>query len=76
MFYEVVGIEQVDYVNKAGKRVTGIRLYCMTDRKKVVGKATKEFYCNGDIAAHVNTGDIIRVFYNEFGNVEEIVNAE
>lgn len=66
---KVIGIEDVNYISKrTGERVVGKKLHCCYESKNVDGLAVCEpIYCNSNVdLSHVNVGDEINVFYNNF----------
>lgn len=73
VIYQVVGIREVDYINKNNKNVKGRTLFVTYSTNGVVGLATKDFYCNGDVANMIMVDDCIKIYFNEFGKVAQIV---
>lgn len=72
--YKIVGIQNIDYVNPAGKRITGVRLHCLFDSNRVEGSGVNQIYVSSKISTeNFNIGDEIEVFYNRFGNVERVI---
>lgn len=75
--FEILGIEDVDYTNKAGNRVKGCRLHlgCKTDKCHGVHtevvfltqKLIDAYEDKTDECIHV--GDTIQIYYNRYGSV-------
>lgn len=73
---QVIGIENVDYVSKkTSNRVFGKKLYLAEDlpKDKGSGKRCLEAYCKNDIALNVVIGDNICLYYDRYGNVQDVV---
>ena len=71
--YTVIGIEKVDYTNKQGKPVLGVKLHCTYEVNKVQGLAVESIYCTSSIdTSDIIIGSIIDVLYNRFGQVARI----
>lgn len=68
MEYTVIGIREVDYVNKAGRRVQGTALYVTYPRKGVIGLACEEIYISSSaqIEGELSIGCSVTVLYNRF----------
>ena len=81
---KVVGLEKVDYVsNKSGKPVVGFRVHCLrNDQPKVEGNSVESFFLsqrnpNYDlIGTTVVVGGEYNVYYNRFGDIEDIRRVE
>ena len=81
---KVVGLEKVDYVsNKSGKPVIGFRLHCLrNDQQRVEGNSVESFFISQRnpnynlIGNTVVVGGEYNVFYNRFGDVEDIRRVE
>ena len=41
---KMIGYENLDYVNKAGVRIEGARLYCTTKTNRIVGPGTRDLF--------------------------------
>ena len=41
---KMIGYENLDYVNKAGVRIEGARLYCTTKTNRIVGNGTRDLF--------------------------------
>lgn len=71
----VIGIEPVNYTSKkTGNPVSGTRLFVTFERKSCVGLASEGIFCNSRAFPDgvPNVGDEIRVFYNRFGQVDQV----
>ena len=72
--YNVIGIEDVDYNNKSGKRVLGTRLYCTFDDLKIDGSGCEVFFIGQRVdLPPVSLGDNIQVFYNKYGSIDSVI---
>lgn len=71
--YEVKGMLKVDYVNAQDKRIVGTRLNLVFDDSKWQGEAAEIVYVPGDKANHVKVGDFVRLLYNRYGKIDEVV---
>lgn len=77
---KVVGLEKVDYVsNKTGKPVIGFRVHCLrNDRQNVEGNSVESFFVSKRNVNYEKIGTIVfvgreyNVYYNRFGDIEDI----
>lgn len=81
---KVVGLEKVDYVStKSGKPVVGFRVHCLrNDQKNVEGNSVESFFISkrNEIYSLIGTtvvlGGEYNVYYNRFGEVEDMRRVE
>lgn len=75
---KVVGIQNVDYVNKKNQQVKGVTLHCVIDDDRVNGQAVESYFIsarNNDVyeaAKGISLGSNIVVYYNRFGYVDSV----
>lgn len=61
---KLIGIESVDYVNKNGKRVSGVRLHVSSPAPAPgLGDVTSSYYVTGKAVSDFQLGDIITLLY-------------
>ena len=74
MKYTVIGIENVDYVNKSQKHIQGVRLHMtFEDPKKANGHMVEQAFVSHDVVPTVLLpGDDIQLHYNKYGRPESI----
>lgn len=72
MNYELLGIEEVDYENKMGRRVKGLKLHLTYQKKDVEGMCVETVFVSERIECNAQLGDIVRVVYNRFGSVTDV----
>lgn len=72
--YEVIGIREVNYVNKKDQKVIGRVLYTQYVRDDAAGVAVMEMYVPGNAVADVRVGDVVTPLYNRWGGVVSVVN--
>lgn len=72
--YEVVGIREVDYVNRRGQRITGCVLHTQYCRDDTAGVAVLEMYVPGTGADDAKIGDLVTPLYNRRGRVQSVFN--
>ena len=72
MKYEVLGIEVVDYENKTGRRVKGLKLHLAYEKNEVEGKGVETVFVSERIECNAEIGDTVRVVYNRFGGVTDV----
>ena len=72
--YEVVGIREVNYVNKKNQKVIGRMLYTQYCRDDTSGVAVMEMYVPGSAAADVQLGDMVTPLYNRWRRVVSVIN--
>ena len=72
--YEVIGIREVNYVNKKDQKVIGRMLYVQYCRNDTVGVAVMDMYVPGVAAADVQYGDMVTPLYNRWGRVVSVIN--
>lgn len=63
---EVLGYEHVQYVNKSGRQVIGMRLYLVYDSDRVTGSGCESVWISGDLTPPA-LGSKVRLMYNRFG---------
>lgn len=75
--YKVTGYRKVEYTNKNGKEVKGIELYvvCDEERNGLTGFMTDKLWLGSKIAYSPAVNDQIRVYFNRYGSVDEVVKA-
>ena len=76
---KIIGIKKLDYVNKSGKRVDGVQLYCTYSSKNVDGVAfNKPIYVSRACLEKCEipelvVGDEIDILYNDRGWISQII---
>ena len=70
--YEVLGKEKVNYTNKIGNPVNGIKLHVTSESKRVEGLKVEVVYCSGLLADEVEVGNTVDFLYNKYGNVQSV----
>lgn len=76
MEFTVIGIESVNYTNKQGNNISGVRLHLMYSKEKCEGSAVEQIFCSSDLAYGIGVGDLIEVYYNKYGRVAVIKRLE
>lgn len=75
MKIKVVGIQKIDYTNKAGRHVSGVNLHAMYVDNRTEGYAVDKFYLASDFPnlnqVKVNTD--VDVYFNQYGKVDFLV---
>lgn len=72
--YEVVGFQSVNYTNKNGVQIDGIKIFCCYEDSKIEGMGCIDFYISRDkLSFNLALGDEIEVFYNRYGKVDRII---
>ena len=75
MKIKVVGIQKIDYTNKAGRHVSGVNLHAMYADNRTDGYAVDKFYLASDFPnldqVKVNTD--VDVYFNQYGKVDFLV---
>lgn len=76
---QVIGKQRVDYKNKDGKVIQGVRLWACHEKNGVIGVVSEEVYLSdnklaacGLSADKINVDDDVTVLYNRYGSVESI----
>lgn len=67
MRYTVIGIEKVNYTNKSGVVVEGLRIHLTFEKKNCDGLAVETVYMSYDLGAGLSVGNEIELYYNKFG---------
>lgn len=75
--YCIVGIENVNYVNKSGREVRGTKLHLLcpeepTDKRIKGQRVESEYVSEAVPVLGLNIGDHIDLFYNKYGRVADI----
>ena len=66
-----VGKRRVDYVaKKTGNHVLGWNLYCTHEDQQTEGLKTESFYVNDNFRITSQVGDVVDVFFNQYGSIE------
>lgn len=75
--FKVVGFRKVQYTNKANKEVRGTELYVVNDevREGVTGYETDKLWLSERITYRPKLNECIRVYYNKFGSIDEVLPA-
>lgn len=75
--FKVVGFRKVQYTNKANKEVRGIEVYVLNDetRDGVTGYETDKLWLSERISYRPKVNESIRVYYNRYGAIDEVVPA-
>lgn len=73
---KLVGIQHLDYANKAGKQIKGTSLHTVREDKSVEGQRAETFYISDaypiDSVKNLKVGMNIDIFYNRFGGVDDV----
>lgn len=71
--YKILGIQKVNYTNKSGRVITGVRLHCSTEDKRVDGFAVEQIFVSSSVTnEQFSIGQEVDVLYNKFGSVERV----
>lgn len=71
--YNVIGLESVDYLNKSGKRVQGVKVHTQYRSEKCDGVCVESFYVNIDNWSNdVKLGSNVEPLYNKYGKVQSL----
>lgn len=78
MLYEVIGFKPINYTRKSDqKHIEGIEVYLSADPEddRVVGREAMAVYLNREKSTYRDPqiGDIVRLSYNRFGRVEDLI---
>lgn len=75
--FKVVGFRKVQYTNKANKEVRGTEVYVINDeaREGVTGYECEKLWLSERVSYKPKVNENIRVYYNRFGTVDEVVPA-
>ena len=81
--WEIVGIKNISYEKKDGRRVSGreIQLLGMdamqsTNSSVCAGVEVKTCWLSERVQTPLNVGQLVAVVYNERGQVDELLNME
>ena len=71
--FNVLGLESVDYVNKSGVRVQGVRIHTTYQKESCDGYCVEVFYVSLDkFNPDIKLGCDVEPLYNKYGKVEHI----
>lgn len=75
MKVKVVGIQKIDYTNKAGRHVSGVNLHAMYTDNRTDGYAVDKFYLASDFPNldQVKVNADVDVYFNQYGKVDFLV---
>lgn len=78
MLYEVIGYKPISYTRKSDqKHIEGVEVYLAADPEddRVVGREAMAVYLSREKAHYRDPeiGDIVRLSYNRFGRVEDLI---
>lgn len=79
MDYEIVGLENMDYMNRAGRRVVGCKLHLVSNGEMKgenrVGRSCLSVWCGtqADVDPGISVGRLVRVYYDQRGYVASVV---
>lgn len=73
----LIGIQRVDYTNKAGYHIMGYKLHTSTPamREDCIGEITDAIFVSDQVFAtcdHLAVGDEISISYNKYGKVSAV----
>ena len=79
--YEVVGYRPYAFDSKDGGRVEGVSLFCIVDGSTgVTGRQVEKLNLSDkrldELGYYPKVGDLIVPYFNKYGKVEAIANAE
>lgn len=73
---KLVGIQRLDYVNKANKQVRGFSLHTIRDDEKMDGQHVETFYISDaypvESVKSLKPGMNIDILYNRYGGVDDV----
>lgn len=72
MSYKVLGIGVVDYENKEGRNIRGLKLHLSYEDENIDGQGVFTVFVSERIECNAQVGDTVRVVYNRFGCVAGI----
>lgn len=77
--FKILGLENVDYTSKTGKRVTGVKMHLGYETEKVNGTAVTDAFINMDLydklldeGIMLEVGTEIELYYNRFGGIAKV----
>lgn len=77
MKVKLLGIQKLDYVNKAGKQVKGTSLHTVREGKDMVGQQVETFWISDQYPVptvkDLKPNMDISIEYNRFGGVDNVV---
>jgi len=78
MKIKVVGIQNIDYINKAGRHVSGVNIHAMYTDNRTEGYAVDKFYLPADFPnlENVKINSDVDVYFNQYGKVDFLVVAK
>lgn len=72
MAYKVIGIEDVDYTNKNGRKIEGNKLHLTYHKDNCEGEAVQTVFASREVTGYVKVLDKIELFYNQYGKVIKV----
>lgn len=73
-YVNVLGVQQVNYTNKDGRSVSGVRIHYTTEGNKYVeGLICENQYISSQLLQNneiIHVGDQVRFYYNRYGSVD------
>lgn len=72
---KVIGFRKVQYTKKDNKEVRGTEVYVVNDdvREGVTGYECDKLWLSERISYTPKVNDLIRVYYNRYGSIDEVV---
>lgn len=77
--YKVLGFRKVQYTRRNdNKEVRGTELYVVSDtpREGVTGYECDKLWLSERIAYRPTVNDVIRIYYNKYGSIEEVISEK
>lgn len=73
--YSLCGFEKVEYTNKSGRLVRGVRLHCNYSSERINGYGCETFFVPERVVvpSDLTLGDELDVFFSRYGSVASVV---
>lgn len=74
MKVQLVGVQEIHFLNNLGEPINGVNLYCAFKDEKVEGLRTEKFFLKDGIALpkDVKVNDSLEIAFNMKGKVEAV----
>lgn len=69
---KIIGIKNIDYTNKSGRKVTGTELHVSYKDNRVNGEAVDKFYISSAVndCKLAKVGANVNILFNQYGKVD------
>lgn len=74
MKQQIIGIQEVEFTTEDNQKIQGVKLHLGSENEHVDGLAVDKVFVPARIdTSDLEVGDIVKISYNKYGKVDEII---